>query len=142
LSCIAAPLDPILTETHEIGGHVTRIPRAASWALAILLAVLFVLIGASKLGMPSAVRWGARFARWGYPAGTERVVGMLEIAGGIGLLVPKGRRVAGAVLIAIMIGALLTHLRHAEVPRLIPPLVLGWALAALMTRPKHRSDVK
>ena len=114
-----------------------RLPRAASWTVAILLAVLFVLIGASKLGTPSAMRWGARFARWGYPAGTERVVGVLEIVGGIGLLVPKGRRAAAAMLIAIMIGALLTHLFHGEGSRVIPPLILG-ALAALITIDSRR----
>jgi putative oxidoreductase len=117
---------------------VIRFPRAASWTAAILLAALFVLIGASKLGAPSAMRWGARFARWGYPAGTERVVGVLEIAGGIGLLVPKGRRVAGAMLIAIMIGALLTHLLHAEFPRVLPPLILGVVLAALVAIDSRR----
>jgi len=78
-----------------------------------------------KLGRPSAMRWSARLAHWGYPRGAERVVGVLEILGGLGLLIPKVRRPAAVTLIALMIGALLTHLFHGEFARVIVPLILG-----------------
>jgi len=110
---------------------VMKLPRAAVWAAAIFLAVAFVLVGISKVRGPSAMRWGERFVHWGYPAGAERIVGVLEILAGVGVLMPKWRRAAAATLVALMIGALCTHLVHAEFLRLIPPLVLG-ALAFLV----------
>src|SRR5438093_4142366 len=110
---------------------MTKVPRAAVWAAAIFLAVAFVVIGISKVRGPSAMRWGERFVHWGYPAGAERIVGVLEMLAGVGVLVPKLRRAAAATLFVLMIGALCTHLVHAEFLRLIPPLVLG-ALAFLV----------
>ena len=102
-----------------------RVPRAAVWACAIFLAMAFVLVGISKLEGPSAVRWTERFADWGYPAYAQYVIGVFEILGGLGVLIPRWRRAAAAILVALMIGALCTHAIQAEFPRLIPPLVLG-----------------
>jgi putative oxidoreductase len=108
-----------------IGGTVITLPRAVVWACAILLAVAFVFAGISKLEGPSAMRWADRFVHWGYPANAQYVIGLLEILGGLGVLIPKWRRAAAAILVALMIGALGTHALKAEFPRLIPPLVLG-----------------
>lgn len=115
------------------------IPRAAVWACGVLLAVAFVFSGMSKLAGPSAMRWAERFAGWGYPDNAQYVVGVLEVLGGLGVLIPKWRRGAAAMLVALMIGALGTHAVNAEFPRLIPPLVLG-GLALLMywARPQAR----
>ena len=118
-----------------------RLPRTAVWALAILLAVVFVYAGISKLGGPSASGWAGRLARWGYPTYARYVIGALEILGGLGLLIPRCRRAAAAVLVAVMVGALCTHAVHGELPRIIPPLVLG-ALAFLLysSRPRPRGE--
>ena len=102
-----------------------RLPRAAVWACAIFLAIAFVLVGISKLEGPSAMRWTERFAHWGYPANAQYVIGLFEIIGGLGVLIPRWRRAAAAMLVVLMIGALCTHAVQAEFPRLIPPLVLG-----------------
>jgi putative oxidoreductase len=108
------------------GGHtVIRLPRAAVWACAIFLAMVFVLAGISKLEGASAMRWTERFAQWGYPATAQYLIGVLEILGGLGVLIPRWRRAAAAILVALMIGALCTHVVQREFPRLIPPLVLG-----------------
>ena len=107
------------------------LPRAVVWACAIFLAVAFVFAGFLKLQGPSAIQWSERFVHWGYPANAHYVVGVLEILGGLGVLIPKWRRAAAAILVALMIGALGTHAVHTEFPRLIPPLVLG-GLAFLM----------
>ena len=102
-----------------------KLSRAAVWTCAVFLAVAFTLVGVSKLGGPSAVRWAERLDNWGYPANAQYVIGGLEILGGLGVLIPRWRRAAAAILIALMIGALCTHAVHGEVPRLVPPLVLG-----------------
>jgi len=99
--------------------------RAALWACVIVLAAAFVMVGASKLTGASAVRWGERFAHWGLPARGAFVVGVLEVVGGIGLLIARSRRAAAATLVVLMIGALATHLVNGEPFRGVPPLVLG-----------------
>ena len=104
---------------------MTRLRRMAVWAGAIFLAAAFVLAGVLKLEGASALRWAERFEHWGYPANVHYVVGVLEILGGIGVLVPRWRRAASLMLAALMIGAICTHIVHAEFPRVIPPLVLG-----------------
>jgi hypothetical protein len=40
-------------------------------------------------------------------------------------LIAKARRAAAATLVALMIGAIFTHLVTAEPMRLLPPLILG-----------------
>jgi putative oxidoreductase len=108
-----------------------RLPRAAVWAVAIFLAVAFVAFGISKLAGASAMRWTERFRHWGYPENAQYVVGVFEIVGGLGVLIPRWRRTASLTLGTLMIGALCTHVVNAEFPRVIPPLVLG-GLAFLM----------
>jgi putative oxidoreductase len=118
--------------TISLGGRtMIRLPRAAVWAVAIFLAVAFVAFGISKLEGASAMRWTERFRHWGYPENAQHVVGVFEILGGLGVLIPRWRRTASLTLGALMIGALCTHVVNAEFPRVIPPLVLG-GLAFLM----------
>jgi uncharacterized membrane protein YphA (DoxX/SURF4 family) len=101
------------------------IRRLAVWGGAIVLAVAFVFVGVSKLGGASAMSWAGRFGHWGYPANAQYFVGVFEILGGLGVLIPQWRRAAALTLGALMVGALGTHVVHAEFPRVIPPLVLG-----------------
>jgi putative oxidoreductase len=112
--------DVAWTSTSMITRH-----RIAVWASAVVLAIGFVSIGVSKLEGASAARWAERFEHWGYPANARYVVGVLEILGGIGVLVPRWRPAASLLLGTLMIGALGTHIASAELPRVIPPLVLG-----------------
>ena len=104
---------------------VIRLPKVAVWALAILLAVVFVRTGISKLGGPSASGWAGRLAHWGYPPYARYIIGALEILGGLGVLIPRCRRSAAVILAVLMLGALATHAVYGEYPRLVPPLVLG-----------------
>ena len=106
---------------------MVRLRSAAVWAGALFLAVAFVAVGLSKLAGTSAMRWSERFGQWGYTANAVYVVGVLEIVGGLGMLMPRWRRAASLILVVLMAGALCTHLVHAEFPRVIPPLVLGGA---------------
>ena len=114
-----------------------RLPRAAVWACAIFLAIAFVVVGLSKLGGASAIRWTERFAQWGYPANAQYLIGVFEIVAGLGVLIPRWRRASAAILVALMIGALCTHAFQGEFPRVIPPLVLG-GLAFLLYSSRPR----
>src|SRR5262245_9993532 len=113
------------------GAQMIGFRRVAVWAVAIFLAVAFVLVGVSKLAGAPAVRWAERFDQWGYPSNTHYVVGVFEILGGLGVLIPRWRRGASLILVAVMTGAFFTHVVYAEFPRVIPPLALG-GLAFLM----------
>ena len=138
LSALDGPMPSRERTAMSIGGkRVITLPRAVVWACAIFLAVAFVFAGFLKLEGPSAIRWSERFVHWGYPAHFHYVVGVLEILGGLGVLIPKWRRAAAATLVALMIGALGTHVVHAEFPRVVPPLVLG-GLAFLMYSARPR----
>ena len=90
------------------------------WLLQFLMALAFVIIGVAKFGDPS---WARSFARWGYPDGFYMVIGALEAAGGVALLVPRLTTWVAAVLGVIMIAASLTHWLHGEMARVTPPLM-------------------
>jgi putative oxidoreductase len=90
-----------------------------SWIVQVLAAAAFVAIGTGKFVDPA---WARRFERWGYPDGFYAVVGLLEVAGGLLLLVPKLSSYAAALLGAVMIGALATHWVHGETRMLPAPL--------------------
>ena len=106
-------------------GEMKTLSRPAFWAITIFLALIFVKVGLSKLTGSSSVGWAARFHNWGYPAGSHFAVGVVELLSGIGLLLRPSRKPAAVTLIIVMTGALVTHLIHGELPRIIPPLILG-----------------
>ena len=115
-----------------------RLRRIAVWCGAILLAVAIVYVGQAKLRGASAVQWAGLFGHWGYPPIARYIVGVIELLGGIGVLIPRLRRPASLALIAVMAGALVTHLVSGELPRVIPNIVLG-GLAFLLYRSSPRS---
>lgn len=79
----------------------------------VVLAVIFVMFGAGKFIDPS--KWIDKFAAWGMPAWFVPVSGALEIAGAVGLMIPVLRGLAGLGLALFMIGAVATHVVHAEI---------------------------
>lgn len=83
------------------------------WALQILLAVMFFMVGLSKF---SDGGWIERFTNWGYPDNVVYIIGALEVLGALGVLIPRLAAYAAGGLILIMIGAVLTHLVHGEAP--------------------------
>ena len=100
-----------------------RWKHLTSWVLSVVLGLLFIASGVSKLARqgPSA----DNFARWGYPPWFLPFTGAVELLGAVLLLVPRTRLYGGAVLDATMIGAVATHLTHGEAAFAPVPLVLG-----------------
>jgi uncharacterized membrane protein YphA (DoxX/SURF4 family) len=117
----------------------TRI--VALWALSILLALMFLMSGAGKLSngkTAGGMTFDEQFEAWGLPAWARFPVGLAEVAGAIGLLIPRTRFYAAAGLTAVMGGAVLTHLRIEEYAPSLVPLTLGLltATVAWLARPK------
>lgn len=130
----------IAQTVNKFRGQTMRgLSRKVNWSISIILALLFVAFGFSKLWGPSAARWSARFLNWGYPAGSQYVVGGVEIISGLALLLPRSRKAAAGCLALVMVGALCTHLIHGELPRVVAPLILGMlALLLFFSTPAVR----
>jgi putative oxidoreductase len=92
------------------------------WILTIVLAVGIGIAGATKLVGP---RWNSLFLGWGYAAWFRVLVGIIEVAGAICLLVPRLAAYAAVGLTAVMCGALVTLVRH-------PGGRLGWGQTPLV----------
>lgn len=54
------------------------------------------------------------FAHWAYPAWFATLIGVLELTGAVGLLIPRTTRYAVLGLTVIMSGAAYTHLANHE----------------------------
>ncbi len=100
----------------------TVVKAVALWALTVLMAAVFLVAGGTKLsGLPAQT---SNFVRWGYPGWFMYVVGLMEAAGAILLLVPRLAGFAVLLLGGVMIGATATHLIHGETNAAPVPLTL------------------
>jgi uncharacterized membrane protein YphA (DoxX/SURF4 family) len=78
-----------------------------TWLLQLLLAVVMVGPGTQKFTSPV---WERMFRAWGYPDSFYLVIGAVEVAGGIGLLIPKVASVSAMILAVVMAGAAATQI--------------------------------
>ena len=127
---MAAPIAP----------RPSKVRTIVLWSLSLLLALLFLMSGFGKLTngeTAGGMTFDEQFVAWGLPAWFRFPVGLAELAGAGGLLVPRLRFYAAAGLTAVMGGAVLTHLRLEEYAFAAIPLVLGLltATVAWLTQP-------
>ncbi len=103
------------------------------WALSIVLAAVFLLDGASKLlGFPILPVAAAAAVR-GFPVGIPYLVGLLEIAGGVALLIPASATFGALALAGLMVPAALTEwMRGGQV--WLPLLILALLLVVAWRR--------
>ncbi|GAA4795320.1 hypothetical protein GCM10023200_34170 [Actinomycetospora chlora] len=108
----------------------------ALWTLQALLAAAFVLgSGAPKLvGEAYAVQI---FDDLGTGPWLRVLVGVLEIAGGIGLLVPRLAGLAAACLVALMVGATGAQLFFLSEGYWYTPVILGVLLGIVAVARRH-----
>lgn len=108
------------------------------WVVQILLAIAFGMAGAMKLFMPIE----GLTAQMGWPGEVPsllvRFIGLAELAGALGLILPSALRIrpsltplAAAGLVIVMVLAAGFHVVQAEAPMALPSLILG-ALAAFV----------
>lgn len=101
------------------------------WFLAGLVAAGFLFSGAYKLALPhekyvAAQAWAADAPPW-----APHAIGVLEVLGALGLVLPAVLGVAPILvpfaatgLALVMAGAVVLHLRRGEFPALVPSGVL------------------
>lgn len=106
-----------------------------TWVAQVLLALLFVAAAFGKLA--SNPQWVERFRDYGYTDAFRLLIGSLEVAGALGLLIPRAAGYAALGLLGIMIGASVTHLTHHEAGQLWRPFVFAVLLmmVVLIRRP-------
>ena len=84
-----------------------RYGDALLWTLRILLAMLFLYQGIDKFS--DRRLWLRIFEEIGFGQWFRYFTGVVEVAGGLMLLIPKATLVAVGLLVCTMIGALLVH---------------------------------
>lgn len=131
---------PKREESNLVATDVEHQPRARwrtagtviQWTLQFALAVVFTGAGLAKLAGDSAMV--EMFADIGTGQWLRFVVGGLELAGGLGLLVPllAGRAALG--LAAVMVGAAVTNLIVLDASPALPLVLLLSAAAVAWVR--------
>ncbi|HEX8169166.1 MAG TPA: DoxX family protein [Thermoanaerobaculia bacterium] len=105
------------------------------WTLTLLLAWMFLQQGWAKFDDRSG--WASAFALWHYPRWFRLVIGALELGAALLLLVRPVAFLGAAIIIAIMLGAMATHVRWhhpSQVKSEVVPLVLATTIFAARLR--------
>ena len=109
-----------------------------TWVASILAALGIGLAGITKFA--AASHWRDLFAAWGFPQWFLPVVGALEIAGAVALLIPRISLYGALVLGSVMIGAIGTLLIYPtpHFPVMLPMsyiiLLIGISIARVRGR--------
>ncbi len=112
------------------------------WVLSVLMTLAMVLVGLPKvLGVSP---WPEYFEAWGYAEWFRVLIGTLQVAGALALLVPRVALYGAAALIVIMLGAEATELTHDVGFGPVMPLVYVGLLSLILLfrwrRAKRREE--
>ena len=103
-----------------------------SITLALLVTLIFALLGMAKIMALPPMRPLA--AEAGFSVDAYRSIGVLEVAGAVGvalgLAVPLLGGVAAAGLLLLLAGAFITHVRQGHGPRKYAPVIVCGVLVA------------
>lgn len=103
----------------------------AVWVSAIVAAAVFASSGVELL---RGAKIG-QFEEWGFAPGLSLTLGVLELLGALGLLIPRSSACAALGLIVIMLGALGIHVLEGDyLAALVPVLMLGLLAFVLIGR--------
>ena len=103
----------------------------ALWIVQILLAALFMMVGAMKITQPKEKMAERAPYTEDFSQDTLRRIGVLEVLGAIGVVLPALTRilpwltpVAAVGLALTMLGAMRTHLRRGEYQSIVVNVIL------------------
>jgi|SRR5581483_1917214 len=94
-------------ETAEKGSSALKI---GPWVLRMAVAFIFVSSGLEKFGFGPGQEWIRIFAKIGLGDWFRYFTGVLEIAGGLLLVMPFATKIGAALLVLCMAGAIVCHL--------------------------------
>ena len=96
-----------MTTTNALPANSRKGRLITLWTLSGLVAVAFMGAGGTKLaGVPAMVEM---FAKVGLGQWFRYVTGLLEVAGAIGLLIPRYAFYAAVLLAIVMVGAVIAE---------------------------------
>lgn len=84
--------------------------KITDWIVRAAVAFVFVSSGLEKFSIGPGGEWVKIFARIGFGNWFRYLTGVLEIAGGLLLMIPLTSTMGAVLLIACMVGAILAHL--------------------------------
>jgi putative oxidoreductase len=113
---------------RTIDGPAGRVRTITLWILQVTVALAFLAAGGSKLA--GAERMVGVFAKIGLGQWFRYLTGLLELAGAIGLFIPRYAFYAAGLLMLVMAGAIFAHLTVLGGSPL-PPIVLLLLSAAI-----------
>jgi uncharacterized membrane protein YphA (DoxX/SURF4 family) len=134
----SATESPVIAECSTARGRRARI---ALRTLQVVLALFYVIASAlpKLIAHPSAAEG---FDRMGWGSAGMYTIGLLELAGGIALLIPVLQSVAAAALSALMVGAFVVQLTCFDGENAATPLILIIPLALIAwARRRHNADL-
>ncbi len=109
-----------------------RAARIGSWAVRVLLSAQFAVGGVLKLAAdPQMV---AMFDDIGIGQGLRLAIGACELAGAVGLLVPRLVRPAAIGIAALMVGAAVTNVVVLRTGPAVPLVLLALAAVVAVVR--------
>jgi putative oxidoreductase len=97
-----------------LGGKMSKAKQIVLWVVSVPLAATFLFAGGFKLLHADQIR--AAFVQFGLPARLALFIGVCEVCGAIGLLIPRLAALAAAGLSIIMIGAVVLTAIHHQFP--------------------------
>jgi putative oxidoreductase len=127
-----------LAAAQSSQGTPKKALRATLWVVQALVGAAFIMAGVMKSSQP--IEALAQQMTWvqHYSVGMVRFIGVAELLGGVGLILPALTRIkpiltpiAAALLTLVMVLAVGDHLSRGETGMLMPSIVLG-ALAAFI----------
>jgi uncharacterized membrane protein YphA (DoxX/SURF4 family) len=107
--------------------------NVALWAVAALLALVFLAAGAAKLAQPKEKLTASPSMAWAkdFSPGLIKTIGILEVLGAIGLILPAAVDIApdlvplaASGLALTMLGAAITHSRRGEAQSVVVNVIL------------------
>ena len=98
----------------------------AVWVLSGLVAAMFLFAGGTKLLMADQIK--PMFVKFGYAAWFATFIGVCEVLGGIGVLIPRLAGLAAACLSVIMVGAVYTVVAMHQYKDAVVPAVTFFVL--------------
>ena len=113
------------------------VKKYAPYLMIIIPAAIFALAGGAKvMGVPDVMK---SFADMGLPAWFGTFIGVAEIAGAIGLFLPRLREYAAGGLSIIMFGAIFYHVMYGGSPVLAIALFIVMIVVMVRRWPKMES---
>ncbi|GHO70068.1 hypothetical protein KSC_089600 [Ktedonobacter sp. SOSP1-52] len=120
----------VSNENNTQGKRQNKVMLTTLWSVQVLLALIFLFAGSSKLLMPIEMMTSQMSVP--LPGLFIRFIGVAEVAGALGLILPLLLRIkpfltplAASGLVIIMIGATAITLMGGDVVSALLPLVVG-----------------